>query len=288
MATCDDLTYTLQGANLSDPDIGFKLLNGTEYAPAVSPRNVTVLVPGMHGSVPLFDAPLSPILVTLVVRVLGGDPDTLRTNYNRLMGVLYVGNNNSITVNRIRGTHLETAEARLVSTTAPSFSVPVPWVDVTIILEIQTGVWGGPSEDIDLLLNNPFQNYSIAAASTAPVANMLIRVIGPMTAFTIRDLNTNTGLTWSGGTAVTAAQCLIIEPQTMRAWVKPGTTLSPGNATQDRSQFLRHEGVRPFAPKSAVSYSTGSGWTQSALLGTVTTGTAGTSRITIRARPANF
>src|SRR5690606_1736764 len=50
--------YTLEGFNLHQPDIGFRLLEGTEFASTIAPRRVNISVRNMHGEVPMWNDPL--------------------------------------------------------------------------------------------------------------------------------------------------------------------------------------------------------------------------------------
>lgn len=291
MATCDELSYALNGADLSDPELGFQLLTGTEYAPAVSPRNATVLVPRYHGAIPNYSAPLAPILVTLVVRVLGPDVDTLRENYNRLMALLGTGTLVPVAMTRVRDDQVDTANARLVSTTAPAFSSAVRWLDVTIVMEIQQGYWNGPMQEIELPLNGATSSFQPAIDSSAPIANLLIQVVGPFNTFSILDVVTGTGVRW-GNEAVSSTQSILIETGTMSVWRRTGTPWTPGTSGQLMPRWLTSIGTGVFAPRAITSYVPGTGWQTTSGVSVFTGGNgagaeAGT-RVLIRASPAVF
>lgn len=286
MATCDELSYAINGADLSDPDLGFMLLTGTEYAPAVAPRNATILIPGYHGSIPNYRSPLPPILVTLVVRVLGADSTTLRTNYTRFMSLLGVGTNAPVALARVRGDHVDTADARLVSTTAPTFSAANRWIDVTLILEIQRGYWQGSMQEFSLSTGAGDQPFPPALVSSAPIAGMLIRVIGPLTVMSLLDRNSGTGLRW-GGLAVTAAQSLLIDTATMQAWVRTGTSWDPG-PTGLQPRWITIEGSGMFTPTPRTTFLPGTGLVTTANVSISLTGATGATQISFRASPSVF
>lgn len=283
MATCDDFRYAIGNAALDDPELGFKLLLGTEYAPAVSPRNVTIMVPGRHGALPLYDAALPSILVTLVVRVLGSTPDELRTNWTNLMALMNTGRNSAILLRRIRGEVTETADARLVSTTAPIFDRAQSWVDTTIVLEIPQGYWSGPNT-VQTLSNTGLNSITATLTSSAPIADLTIRVTGPVTSFYILDNQNNTGLSWAGLTDVPSGQSLIIATGPMRAWTRTGTAFT--RAGTDVSQYLRQEGSRPFAPTSSL-IRLATFWNRFSQVQTSTV-TSGGATVAIQAGTANF
>lgn len=287
MASCDELTYTLNGADLNDPDLGFQLLTGTEYAPAVAPQNATILVPRYHGAVPNYTAPLAPILVTLVVRVLGPDTATLRENHNRLMALLGAGTRAPVAIARVRDDQVDTAEARLVSTTAPTFSAATRWIDVTIIMEIQRGYWNAPMQEVELSPSGSNQTFQPALDSSAPLAGMLIQVIGPVTNVNITDAVTGTGISW-GSQSVSDTQSLLIDTGTMQAWRRTGTPWTPGNSGALVLQWLQSTAAGVLAPRAANSYVPGTGWQATSALNVSTSGTTSATRVLIRASPAVF
>lgn len=287
MASCDELTYTLNGADLSDPELGFQLLTGTEYAPAVAPRNATILVPRYHGAVPNYTAPLAPILVTLIVRVLGPNTTTLRENHNRLMALLGAGTQAPVAITRVRDGRVDTAEARLVSTTAPTFSAANRWIDVTIVMEIQRGYWSGPMQEVELSPNGSNQTFQPALDSAAPLAGMLIQVIGPATIVNISDAVTGTGVRW-GSEPVSAAQSLLIDTGSMLAWRRTGTPWTPGTSGQLVLRWLTSTGAGVLAPRAANSYVPGTGWQATSALNIITNGSTSATRVLIRASPAVF
>lgn len=205
---------------------GIYLLEGTEYAPALAPRRAVVEIPGVHYAIPQWNDPLSQITVSLRVRVVDGDAESLASRWNTLMGLLGMGTNQPITLTRVRGTIEETADAQLVSMNTPDFSCPGSRADATLIFSIPGGAWRG-SETTVTFFNSASNTLANALASTVPIADALLLLKGPATSLTVTDNTSTTTIFWGdGSSSVSAAQWLLIDPRYMRARLQSSETWS--------------------------------------------------------------
>lgn len=275
MSLC--FTYAINGVELHDPSNGFELKDGTEYAPALSPRTVTIEIPGMHGALPFWEDPLSSITVALTVRVLGATDDVLRTRWNTLISLLGNGTNQPIELTRTRGTEVDYAEAKLVSTTAPEFNV-VGWIQTTIVLMIASGRWGSEFVEDPLTIPGSDQESQIALASSMPVSDMLVRVQGPLSTVTITDNVSGTGISWGGAVVVPMSNYLIIDMSTMNAYIRNDSAWTAAGTNVSATLVFTGNG-----PLTLTSQTTSTGKESSV---TVTaSGHSGSTALTIRARP---
>lgn len=206
--------YTIGGKAVTS---GMYLLEGTEYAPALSPRRAVLELPGTHYAIPQWNDPLSQITVTLKIRVIDVTPEGLASRWGTLMGLLGMGTNQPITLTRVRGTIEETADAQLVSMNTPDFSCPSNRLDATIIFNIPGGAWRGPQTE-QTFFNGASNTLPNALVSTVPIADALLLLRGPATSLAVTDNTSGTSIFWGDGSAtVGAAQWLLIDPRYMRA-----------------------------------------------------------------------
>lgn len=205
---------------------GIYLLEGTEYAPALAPRRAVIEIPGVHYAIPQWNDPLSQITVSLRVRLVDGDAESLASRWNTLMGLLGMGTNQPITLTRVRGTIEDTADAQLVSMNTPDFSCPGSRADATLIFSIPGGAWRG-AETTVTFFNSASNTLANALASTVPIADALLLLKGPATSLTVTDNTSTTTIFWGdGSSSVSAAQWLLIDPRYMRARLQSSETWS--------------------------------------------------------------
>lgn len=205
--------YVLPGKSVRD---GLYLLEGTEYAPALSPRRAVVQVPQTNYSIPMWDDPLDEIKLGLRIRLQSTNPDNLRLYWDRLMGVLGMGTNRPVILGRTRGSVTETAEGQLVSTDTPDFVCPQNRLDLTVVMNIPLGAWRGPFVEQSLAAGT--RSLDTSVQSTRPIIDAMIRVPGPLTSVRVYDNSTFTGINWGGsGLTVPSGQFLVIDCLTMQA-----------------------------------------------------------------------
>lgn len=235
--------YVIGGTKVAE---GMYLIDGTEYAPALSPRRAVVELPRTHYSVPMFDDPLSEITVGLTVRVQGRDAESLRNYWNILTGLLGMGGNRAVDLTRHRGDNVEFAEGQLVSTTTPDFSCPQNRADSTIVLSIPQGAWRGPYTE-QTFSAGAARSLDTAVESTRPITDAMIRVPGPLTSMQITDVNSVTGLQWGGGSqTVSGSQFLLVDCLTMQAKIQSSASWDISSGTQ-ASGTLVYTGVGPLS-----------------------------------------
>ena len=209
--------FRFDGRTITD---GLWLMDGTEYAPALSPRRAVVEIPRVHYALPLWDDPLSEITISMTVRLRAGTPEQLSAHWDTLTGLLGMGSNRPLLLERHRGARTESCEAQLVSTTSPDFNCPEDWAQVQIILSTPGGAWRGPVEDQDFA-PGAAQVLETAELSTRPMADCVLRLAGPATGVRVMDDLSQTGISWGGGSLVVAdGSWLFIDCATMQAEIR--------------------------------------------------------------------
>lgn len=278
------LLYSVNGLALHNPSQGRKLLDATQYAGPLQMRNTVITLPNMHGSVPVWNAPLEPGSIAFRVRIQGDSPSQLNERWNELIRAMGIGINQPSVLNRIRdvaegpdGQDVSVA-AQLASIEAPDFFCNPGFCDTTIVFNIPEGRWFGDEVDTPLIIPGSNQIVNVAQDSTLPITNMKFLCKGPISSLQVTDNVSQTSFAWSGANILTS-QWLLVDLQTYTAWQKntenyelTGTNVS----AQLRSMLLGWLTLVPgVAPGSAASDVT-----------VAASGTDGTTTCTLRTRPA--
>lgn len=274
------LDYTLEGFNLHQPDVGFRLLEGSEFATDVAPRHVDISIPNAHGQVPRWNDLLSPSTLILRVRIEGEDAHDLESKWNHLRTLCRIANNNPVTVRRVVDSDIRSAYMQLQSMTRPDFYCAVHMVTTTMTFLNPSGRWQDVDEiDQELTLDGAAQNVTIASESTAPNTNSKARLAGPVSSVTVRDNTSDTGFTWQGSTPIPVGEYLLVDCATFTAWRKPNDAWE--NSGTDVSAGLTFEGDGILALVPIPSFVLGN---STSSISVETTGTDSNSDIVIRGR----
>lgn len=222
--------YTIQGFNFHQPDLGFQLMEGSTYAPAVNPRRVNIEITGMHGQVPMWNDELSAQKLTLRVRIRDQDPAGLQAKWEHLRGLMWTGSNQGLTIRRVVGTQVTSAFGQLESMTEPDFWCAAGMIDTVILLNIPYGRWQSIETYEQALSTNTLnQQVDFVRNSTAPVTNMLFRIQGPVTTtggwVDVRDGSSQTGFRVMPG-VVSSSQYVIVDPENYKAWVNNSSSFT--------------------------------------------------------------
>lgn len=276
------LAYAINSFPLHQPAAGYKLLDATQWGSPLTIRNTQLVVPNMHGSVPVWQAPMEATSITFRIRITGSNDTELNARWNALVRQLGVGANRPIILTRQRTAsgstlgRITTAEAQLASIEPPDFSCAAGYVQATLVFNIPTGRWAGAWTEEALTFNT--QVADIAAAGTMPISDAMVRVLGPINSLAVQDNVSQTGFTWSGAN-VTGAQYLLVDMHSYTAWVKSGSdyNLSGTNV----SALLRSTGVGWLSLVPGIS-----GDTSASSITVVGGGTSGATVATLRARSA--
>lgn len=197
--------YTLEGFNLHQPDIGFRLLEGTEFASTIAPRRVNISVPNMHGEVPMWNDPLDTTTLALRVRISDPSPEGLQQKWHYLRSLCRTGSNNPVTIRRLSGDNEVTSTfAQLQSMDTPDFYCAAGMVTTTMLFHIPSGRWEDINDEIvQLAIPGADQEVPFASESSGPITNLLVQVKGPLTRVIVRDNTNDTGVEWRAFGAIT-------------------------------------------------------------------------------------
>lgn len=233
--------YTIQGFRLHQPSIGFQLMEGSSFAPEVSPRRVDFYIPRQNGQLPLWDDELSAQKLALRVRITDTDPEQLQSKWEHLRGLMWVGSNRGLTIRRESGTQVTSCFAQIETMSEPDFWCASGIVDTMMIFNIPYGRWQSvQTYEEELNSNQEDQQLDFVNNSTAPLNDVLFRFQGPAGtpwAAEVWDKTTQTGFSLSGMQGLNSNQYVIVDPLTQRAF-RNGTDSSWEARDQNISQFM--------------------------------------------------
>lgn len=278
------LLYSVNGLSLHNPAQGRKVLDATQYAGPIAMRNTTILLPNVHGSVPVWNAPLEPGSIQIRLRINGDDAAELNDRWNEVIRHLGIGTNQPVTLIRTRNTP-DSGDGQQVSVAAqlsglepPDFSCASSFVDTTMVFNIPEGRWFGDEVDTALVIPQTNQTVTVAQDSTMPLTNMKFLCKGPISSLTITDNVSQTGFAWDGAN-VLSSQWLLVDLQTFTAWLKEdedyeltGTDVGAQLRSQLMGWLTLVPGIAPATATTDVSVAA--------------SGTDGTTTCTLRTRPA--
>lgn len=274
------LTYQLDGFDLHQPNIGFRLLEESTFASEVSPRRVNIEVPRVHGEIPSWNDPLTPKLLTLNVEVRGDTHVELEERWNHLRALCRLGGNRPVTIQRVSDFTTVSVFGQLQNMSEAVFHHPRHLAQATMLFHIPYGRW----EDVNaseqqMAIPGMDQNLVFAAESTAPVSTVLVRAEGPLSSLTINDNTNETGFQWAGDDPIPAGEYLRVDCAQFQAW---HNTSSDWDAEgDDVSRWLATLGNGMLNPVPLVTFTIG-GNTNSTTV--QASGTSGMTDLHIRGR----
>nr|DAL20812.1 MAG TPA_asm: tail protein [Caudoviricetes sp.] len=213
------LEYTIEGFNLHQPELGFQLLEGSSYAAEIAPRRVNLEVPGVHGEIPQWNDPLSSTNMTFNVRIRDQNPLGLRQKWQYLRSLMRTGGNNPVTVRRLEEDQVTSTQMQLLSMSEPDFYCAAGMITTTIMLHNPSGRWQSiNASEQQLAIPGTDQVVTVAAASSGPITDALVRVRGPVSSVVVRDNTNDTGFQWQLSPVISASQYLLVDCATYTAW----------------------------------------------------------------------
>jgi len=287
------VTFSVNGYPLDKKDV-CKVMEGTEYSSAITMRRLNIEAPGLHGQIPMWIDPLDTLKLTLRLRVLRERKaaQTVLHNNVRLVQSLFRPGGYLVSLPSVL-TPLEIvrdrdglqvrAFAQLETMSQADYSHAGGFADLTVVLNLPRGVWESTTtEDVSFVANLNGQSYSTAAKTVLPFYP-LVRVAGPVTSVTVRDLYSNTGVLWTRSPGILSGRFLLIDPYTMGAWDMATNSWDPTTApgVNDARNGLYEIGNGPLNATRLVSGSTG---LVSTGIDTTLNPTAGGTPITLRGR----
>lgn len=278
------LTYAVNGLALHDPDNGRKLLDAAIWAGSLSMLNYQLALPGVHGNLPYWQTALDASGIQFRVRMLDRDQDGLNTSWNQIIRHLGIGTNQPVILSRTRSTTAETngrqttTKAQLTSIDPPDFSCAGGFVTATLGFNIPSGRWYGDVATETLSLADADQPSTIAEDSTLPITDAALLAKGPISGLHVFDNTSQTGFDWSGAN-VTSDEWLLIDLASFTAWIKDsasytldGTNVSSGLANSGVGWLSLVPGITDASSSSSLKVTS--------------SGTSGSSTLTLRAAPA--
>lgn len=222
------ITYTIAGFDLHQPDLGFYLMEQTDYAPQISPNRVNLNVPHLHGQVPLWNDELTETKLYFRVRVKGSTPAELQYRWEHLRSLMWTGSNQGLTIRRVIGegptAQITSTFAQLETMSRPDFYCAAGMIDVDFILNCPSGRWQSiESFTFDFPTTSVAYDIPFVSESTAPNTNPLIRIRGPFTSNTawirLTDQTSRTGVHVQPGVQFNNTQYVVVDLEQYRMWL---------------------------------------------------------------------
>lgn len=236
--------YFINDYNLTQPDRGIKLMQGTEWASAISPRRFDLEIPMWHGQVAMWHDPIDTMKVTFEVEIQARSQSVLRQRYNDFVSLCGTGKWIPVRLERYRGIFLmsdtehdpadnnrpygEYANAQLESLSAPEYEHAAMRLTTTCVFNVPVGQWrshkiytqafperGGPYRCV------------VAKVSSVPVYSMVIRVQGGpggnrnLAFWSLVDRWSQTGVAWDDpvGVNLNNGEWLYCNTDNMRCYI---------------------------------------------------------------------
>lgn len=274
------MDYLINGFRVHQPNLGFKLMESTQFASEISPRRVSLQVPLMHGEIPAWNDPIDSTSVAIQVRIQDSDPAQLERKWNYLRSLALLGGNRPAVLVRESGLSNTTAQVQLDSMSQPDFWCAAGIVDTMMLFHNPSGRWQETTpEDQTLLVPGTEQEVFVASESTAPNTNALLRVQGPVAAIEVRNDANNTGLSWTGTQALEEGEFLLIDCENFEAWVNPDSDWD--TRFRETSSDLLTVGVGPLTLTPIPSLTFGE---STSSVSVAASGTSISTELRIRAR----
>lgn len=218
--------YTLDGVPLDHPAGCWRLKKGTQRRPLPGARAVRVTVPGRAGELPIVGLDHELTSFSLVFSVTGATPAgadggyaQLEANLEALSALLGV-RHRLMSLRYQAGAIVRVADVTVIAASEPELWVGAARARLTAVVEVPSVYWRDETTTTwEGSANTTGQAVTTLAGSTAPITDALIRVTGPATNITIRDVATQgaVGLLTSGSNSLTASERLLIDAAAMRA-----------------------------------------------------------------------
>ncbi|MGP3916931.1 hypothetical protein [Nonomuraea sp. 10N515B] len=188
------------------------------------------------------------------------------------------------------GSIVRVADVTVIAASEPELWVGAARARLAAVVEVPSVYWRDETVTTwEGSANANGQTIITLAGSTAPITDSLIRVTGPATSITIRDVATQgaVGLLTGGSNSITAFERLLIDAAAMRAAVVTADTWDLATGT-DRTGV-----ISVFGPGSASRWihltpavAVGDPFSRAVLINCTASGTTAASRLEVRARRA--
>lgn len=209
-----DYTWLLNGVDLDAATFG--LASATLWRPPISTRRTNIKIPGRHGTLgnglPEFEEPT----FTVGLATDQADQATLERAVNNLVTLL---TQPELTLTRLSGATTASTKAELVSADLDAGFLYGSRSTPTAVLALPEVVFRDIS-DVAVVpawtVDHPCLPLPHLAGSSGPIGDAIVRVKGPLTSIDVVDLNSRTGISWSG--TLEAGRWLYLAPDLLQAW----------------------------------------------------------------------
>ncbi|MGR6915430.1 hypothetical protein ACU635_14390 [[Actinomadura] parvosata] len=251
-------------------------------------------VPGRAGELPITNLDHEATSFALVFTVTGATPAGTDGGFSQMeanleaLGALLGVRHRLMSLRYEAGSIVRVADVTVTAASEPEVNTGAARAKFTAIVEVPGVYWR--DETITTWqgsANAANQAVTTLAGSTAPITDSLLRVTGPATNITLRDVATQgaIGLLTSGSNSITASERLLIDAAAMRAAVVTTDTWDLATGT-DKTGV-----ISVFGPGSASRWihltpamAVGDPFSRAVLISCTATGTIAASKLEIRTR----
>lgn len=252
------------------------------------------MVPGRAGELPVTGLDHEATSFALVFTVTSATPSGADGGYQQMetnleaLGALLGVRHRLMSLRYQAGAIVRVADVTITAASEPEIRTGAARAKFTVIVEVPGVYWR--DETITTwqgASNASNQPITILAGSTAPITDALLRVTGPATNITVRDVATQgaIGLLTSGSNSITASERLLIDAAAMRAAVVTTDTWDLATGA-DKTGV-----ISVFGPGSASRWihltpamAVGDPFSRAVLISCAATGTTAASKLEVRAR----
>lgn len=172
------IAYTVDDVALTDPSGRWDVLNTSTVVPALTIDSSDSQVPGMVGSLPSPGQPASAAQMTIDMKILGTDQDSMWHYYTALAGLFARGS----TLRRTVGTTTTSADMELQSIAQPVYVDYLSAFTTTVVVKLPGALWRADAGDWSQSNPTSGTNYAVStlANMSGPVNDALYLLTGPM------------------------------------------------------------------------------------------------------------
>ncbi len=253
-------------------------------------------VPGRAGELPIVGLDHEATRFALVITVTGATPAGTDGGFPQMeanleaLGALLGVRHRLMSLRYEAGPIVRVADVTVTAASEPEVNTGAARAKLTAIVEVPGVYWRDETVTTwQGSANATGQAVTTLAGATAPITDSLLRVTGPATNITLRDVATQgaVGLLTSGSNSITASERLLIDAAAMRAAVVTTDTWDLATGT-DKTGV-----ISVFGPGSASRWihltpamAAGDPFSRAVLISCTATGTTAASKLEVRARRA--
>lgn len=271
--------YSVDGISLADAQGRWWVTaDGSAHSPAVTLRSVGANVPGMSGIPDAGYEPREAVDLPLRVMVASRNAGT-REAYWEAVKALFTQGVPFVLGRAVDGVE-RTTTAKLKSIGEPDLNARVGSLVGVITVTLLDGLFHGKAQDIERSLTSEVAAPIGHLAGTAPCEDWQVQIRGPLSAATVTDVFTGTGVSWIGG--LTSGQYVTITGAAARLTTSAEAGWAGGGSDVSGQLVIPSTGLLRLTPRPIAA----DPMNRHTVVSTAAVSASGTARVILRARAA--